>query len=291
MASRPGTRSLEPIGAVGILVAVTLLVLWETGADASDVEPADWSHAAVGVVAYVVVAVAVVVLGTLRDNPVLTLIATAALVVFTTFQSFAVFAAIIPGAWLFVVLGPVFLGTGFLVDRARRRRGTSTPTPKEQSMNRGVTVAVVAAIQPGLVAVAVAPQISARVVGDTQPYALSPLDPIDPFRGAYVTLDYPDLAPDQSASAGGTGMGALDDGERGDVYVTLAQQDEDCVARDYSRERPATGDYLTCDDSDWQIRCGIESFFLPQDKAAATSRRSATGPWPRCGSTRVATPR
>jgi hypothetical protein len=40
--------------------------------------------------------------------------------VFTTFQSFAVFAPIIEGAWLFVVLGLIFLGTGFTFDRARR---------------------------------------------------------------------------------------------------------------------------------------------------------------------------
>ena len=58
--------------------------------------------------------------GTMRRNGALTWIATAALVVFTTFQSFAVFATIVTGAWLFVVLGTVFLGTGFLVDRARR---------------------------------------------------------------------------------------------------------------------------------------------------------------------------
>ncbi len=51
----------------------------------------------------------------------LTALATIALVIFTTFQSFAVFARIIEGAWLFVILGVVFLATGFLADRARRR--------------------------------------------------------------------------------------------------------------------------------------------------------------------------
>ena len=61
------------------------------------------------------------------------------LVVFTTFQSFAVFAPIVTGAWLFVVLGTVFLGTGFLFDRARRELaqvldddspgGSATPAP------------------------------------------------------------------------------------------------------------------------------------------------------------------
>ena len=59
-------------------------------------------------------------LGILRDSWRLTALATAGLVVFTTFQSFAVFAQIIQGAWLFVVLGLVFLGTGYGFDRARR---------------------------------------------------------------------------------------------------------------------------------------------------------------------------
>ena len=39
---------------------------------------------------------------------------------FTTVQSFAVFAPIITGATLFLVLGVIFLGSGFLFDRGRR---------------------------------------------------------------------------------------------------------------------------------------------------------------------------
>ena len=128
VATRPGSRSLEPIGAVAVLVASTLLALWQTGADSSDVDAGDWLHAAVSVAAYVLLAVAVVALGTLRDHSALTWIATAALVVFTTFQSFAVFAPIVTGAWLFVVLGTVFLGTGFLVDRGRRQLAQALDT-------------------------------------------------------------------------------------------------------------------------------------------------------------------
>ena len=92
------------------------------------------------------------------------------------------------------------------------------------------------------------------------------MDPIDPFRGAYVTLGYPDLRP--GSPDGGPGPGALEDGERGPVYITLTERDGHSVAADFLRERPASGPYLACDDSDWQIRCGIESWFLPQDEAA-----------------------
>jgi hypothetical protein len=115
-----GTARWEPLGAVAVLGFSVLMVLWDTGTDTSSVDAADWAHAAIGVAAYVVVAVGLAALGTLRDNPALTAIAMVALVVFTTFQSFAVFAAIIQGAWLFVVLGLVFIGTGVLFDRARR---------------------------------------------------------------------------------------------------------------------------------------------------------------------------
>jgi hypothetical protein len=56
-----------------------------------------------------------------RDHQALTWMAMVGLVVFTTFQGFAVFAPIVTGAWLFVVLGTVFLATGLLFDRARRQ--------------------------------------------------------------------------------------------------------------------------------------------------------------------------
>jgi hypothetical protein len=115
-----GTARLEPLGAVAVLGMSVLLVLWDTGPDTSDIDAADWGHAALSVSAYVLVAVGVAALGILRDKPLFTALAMVGLVVFTTFQSFAVFAAIIQGAWLFVVLGLVFLATGYLFDRARR---------------------------------------------------------------------------------------------------------------------------------------------------------------------------
>ncbi|HEX5917910.1 MAG TPA: DUF2157 domain-containing protein [Nocardioides sp.] len=118
--TRPGLRVLEPLGATAVLVVATSIALWTTGTDTSSVDAADWGRAAVSVLAYALLAVGLVALGTVRDHPALTWMAMAGLVVFTTFQSFAVFAPIVTGAWLFVVLGSVFLGTGFLFDRARR---------------------------------------------------------------------------------------------------------------------------------------------------------------------------
>lgn len=137
-------------------------------------------------------------------------------------------------------------------------------------MKRILTVAALAAVQLGLVGAAVAPQLSARLTGDTFLMTVAPLDPIDPFRGAYVTLDYPDLRHDESRSFVEPGLGALDDGEEGDVYITLVREGDVWAADTWTRERPEDGRYLACDDRSWQIRCGIESFFLPQEDAAST---------------------
>ena len=121
-----GVGRLEPVGAVWVLVVSLALVLWEAGAEASEaLTVADWAHAAVSVTAYAGLAVGIAALGAVRESWPLTALATAGLVVFTTFQSFAVFAQIIQGAWLFVVLGLVFLGTGYLFDRARRELAAS----------------------------------------------------------------------------------------------------------------------------------------------------------------------
>ena len=138
VATRPGTRALEPLGAIAVLVTATLIALWTTGTDTSDIDTSDWLHAAVSVAAYVVLAVALVALGTVREHQTLTWMAMAGLVVFTTFQSFAVFAPIVTGAWLFVVLGTVFLGTGFLFDRARRELAQvlDTDSPSNEGTNR-----------------------------------------------------------------------------------------------------------------------------------------------------------
>jgi uncharacterized membrane-anchored protein len=135
-------------------------------------------------------------------------------------------------------------------------------------MRRTVVTGIVAVGQLALVGLAVAPQLSARVAGDTYLLRVAPVDPMDPFRGAYVALDYPDLrhAGDRMVDPA-PGLGAVDDGESGDVYITLVRRGDVWAADEWTRDRPAEGPYLACDDRSWQIRCGIESWFLPQDEA------------------------
>jgi len=116
-----GDERLEPLVALGIGGVAAGLVLWDPGTVAGGrIGLEDWLHAGISITAYVGAATWVAVLGIQRSSPRLTYLALVALVVFTTFQSFAVFAQIIEGAWLFVVLGLVFLGSGYLFDRARR---------------------------------------------------------------------------------------------------------------------------------------------------------------------------
>ena len=116
--------------------------------------------------------------------------------------------------------------------------------------------------QLALVGVAVAPQLLARATGEDYLMRVEPVDPIDPFRGAYVTLDYPDLQ-----GPGGPRGSSTEDGERGDLFITLVEEDGFWVMDERTRTRPEDGPYLACDDRSWQVRCGIESYFVPQDRA------------------------
>lgn len=119
--SAPGLR-VEALMPVVAGVAGVVLVLWEPPAPVLGVVAAEgYAHAFVSVAVYVVAAGWYAVLGVRRDSSALTALATAALVLFTTVQSFAVFAPIVTGAALFLVLGVVLLVSGYLFDRGRRR--------------------------------------------------------------------------------------------------------------------------------------------------------------------------
>lgn len=147
-------------------------------------------------------------------------------------------------------------------------------------MNTAARIAVMLAAGIVLPAIGVAPQLQARLTGKEYAVRVAPVDPIDPFRGAYVDLTYPDLRrPESSLPAGDVppnyGMGEMDDEHSGDVFITITKQGEVWVADRYLRQRPEDGPYLACTDLEWRIRCGIESWFLPQDKARDLERKVA----------------
>ena len=121
-----------------------------------------------------------------------------------------------------------------------------------------------------LVGLAVWPQLSARLTGETYDLAVAPVDPIDPFRGAYVTLDYPGLEQAQPTSWSG------DDAP---VFVPLRRDEGSDVwtGGRSVREAPATGPYLRCDAGQGRLRCGIESLFASQDEARRLEQDLADG--------------
>jgi uncharacterized membrane-anchored protein len=133
-----------------------------------------------------------------------------------------------------------------------------------------VRLAVACALSAALVPLAVWPQLSARLTGDTYDLAVTPVDPIDPFRGAYVTLDYPGLAQAQPTSW---------TGDDDPVFVPLRRTDGSDVwtGGRALREAPASGPYLRCDAGQGRLRCGIESLFASQDDARRLERDLADG--------------
>ena len=136
--------------------------------------------------------------------------------------------------------------------------------------SRAAIVGAVVAAQALFVGVAVANQLSAQTTGTEYLLRVGPVDPIDPFRGAYVALAYPDLPlPGDAWEPSST------QGERGTVFVPLVQDGNYWVGDGLLRERPAAGVYLICDTRSWRLLCGIESWFLPQEKAAAAAAQFA----------------
>lgn len=136
-------------------------------------------------------------------------------------------------------------------------------------MSRRARVIAACVLQLGLVGIAVAPSLSARVMGEEYLLAVAPVDPIDPFRGAYVTLDYPGLQqalpPDGSASDG-TVFVPLERVPGSDLWQGRAAQ----------RQRPSSGPYLRCE-ADYRLVCGIESLFASQSSAQRLERELADG--------------
>ena len=132
-------------------------------------------------------------------------------------------------------------------------------------MNRSGRVAAACVLQAALVAVAVAPQLSARLTGEEHLLEVAPVDPVDPFRGAYADLSYPGLVATD---------GPVTDLE-GTVFVPLRRDGEVSRPGRPRADPPADGPYLRCASDGWQLSCGIESLFLPQDEALALERQLA----------------
>jgi uncharacterized membrane-anchored protein len=133
-------------------------------------------------------------------------------------------------------------------------------------MKRYLTLVALVVGQLALVAFAVAPQLSARTTGDEFTFRVQPIDPIEPGRGRYVQLGYPDLQDPRADWIEPGTLGTIEDGENGDLYVVIVEQDGVWVADRMTRTRPDSGTFMKCR-AQWQIRCGIESLFVNENRA------------------------
>lgn len=122
VAARDLLGRFEVAAAAAALLLGWLAVLWQPPGATSTEALTGEALLRVGVVVavYVLAALWTAALGVLRDEPRTTGLATAALVLFTVVQSFAVFAPVLSGATLFLALGAVLALSGWLADRGRR---------------------------------------------------------------------------------------------------------------------------------------------------------------------------
>jgi uncharacterized membrane-anchored protein len=64
----------------------------------------------------------------------------------------------------------------------------------------------------------------------------------------------------------------------GDVaYVPLVRSGEVWTGLPAMAQRPDSGPFLRCKDEHWRLRCGIDSWFLPQDEAYAMEQAVLEG--------------
>lgn len=123
------TEQLGIALAVVALLAGAALSLWSPFPSSTGMIPDQfsfemWLRTGLAIVIFLAVAGGWAIVGAREALPVISVAATAGVVVFVTFQSFAVFAPIISGATLFLLVGTVMIITGVVAERARRRIGS-----------------------------------------------------------------------------------------------------------------------------------------------------------------------
>jgi len=130
-------------------------------------------------------------------------------------------------------------------------------------VRRGVAIGLALLVQVALIAAVAAPRLWPRLTGEEYRLAVAPVDPIDPFRGAYVALRVRGVPAFTSRS--------------GTVYIELRRQRDGTYRGSGTRvSRPSGGPFLRCH-ADGEVRCGIESFFASQSEARRIERELADG--------------
>ena len=125
-------------------------------------------------------------------------------------------------------------------------------------MRRAVALGLALLVQLVLLAAVAAPRLSPRLTGDEYRLTTVPVDPIDPFRGAYVELRL-------------RGVPAFTNRE-GTVNVALVRISGGTYRGSGTQaQRPSAPPFLRCH-ADGDVRCGIESYFASQANAKRLER-------------------
>lgn len=123
---------------VWLILAGGFVVAWwrpdnpEAVLAGASMSPGMWARTIVGLLLFVAVVAWYAVLGARREAPEVTTLALVGLLVFTTVQSFAVFAPIASGATLFLAVGAVMVATGLAAERIRRMLARLRPRPRRR---------------------------------------------------------------------------------------------------------------------------------------------------------------
>lgn len=138
-------------------------------------------------------------------------------------------------------------------------------------MRRPLLIAALVAVQAGLVAASVGPQLVLRATGDPIDVAVVLESPWD---GSSIGVDLAGLdAPWEHPDSFDETWGLPE----GTVYVPLAESNGLWTATGHQRERPE-GRHLTCDSNGWTLDCGFASFHSPTlaDALPSPERMQAT---------------
>jgi uncharacterized membrane-anchored protein len=103
-----------------------------------------------------------------------------------------------------------------------------------------------------------APRLSPRLNGDEYRVLVRAIDPVDPFRGRYVDLDYRIAIHPQEPE--------------GRVWVPLERRRNDRWRLGEAVGKRPDGPVLRCEADDGGVDCGIESFFASEDRARQLDR-------------------
>ena len=141
---------------------------------------------------------------------------------------------------------------------------TDETRTRHAASSRGVRVTAAVVVQGLLLGVAVWAPLAARFTGEEVLLRVGASDTWELGEDAYVHLAYPDLPGDEHYPGPEVSEEEVEaiEAEQGLAFIPLARKGETWVGGEVVRDEPTEGLFLRCDDSQWGLRCGIETAYL-----------------------------